>query len=88
MGLKYLFNSRNLNLTNMFYPFSPNYFYVLEINVFFLQWMSSQKTIVHMNHGYLEMNNNYVNVQFIMHKQDLKVIEIFVEISTSLGPII
>jgi hypothetical protein len=50
--------------------------------------MSSQKTIVHMNHGYLEMNLNYANVHFIMHKQDLKVIEIFVQISTSLGPII
>ncbi len=50
--------------------------------------MSSQKTIVHMNHGYLEMKNNYADGQFNMHKQDLKVIEIFVQISTSLGPII
>jgi hypothetical protein len=41
-----------------------------------------------MNPSYLEMNNNYANGQFIIHKQDLKIIEIFVQIFTSLGPII
>jgi hypothetical protein len=41
-----------------------------------------------MKHGYLEMNKNYPEGWFIMHKQDLKVIEIFVQISIILGPII
>jgi hypothetical protein len=41
-----------------------------------------------MKQGHLEMNNNYAEGWFIMHKQDLKVIEIFVQISIILGPII
>ncbi len=52
---------KNFNLTSIFYPFSPNYFLFPKRKVCCLQSMSSKKTIIHMNHGYLEMNNNDAN---------------------------
>lgn len=78
-----------LNLTSLFNPFSPSYFSItLTKKIVFLQWRSSKKVIVHMKQGYLEMNHNYAEAHIIMHTQDLKVIEIFVQTSTSTGPVI
>jgi hypothetical protein len=41
-----------------------------------------------MKQGYLEMNRNHAEGWIIMHTQDLKIIEIFVQISMSTGPIV